>query len=159
MKQQELEKEFVQMIQQHSQIIYKVSSFYVDQTQTLDDLYQETVLNLWKAYPNFRQECVVSTWVYRIALNTCVSFFRRKKNKPVHIDIQMDIADEQRDKELIQELYVIINRLGKFERALILLYLDDKSYQEMSEITGLSITNVATKLNRIKKKLKEMSNL
>ena len=85
MEQQELEKEFIQMVQQHSQIIYKVASFYVDQTQTLDDLYQETVLNLWKAFPNFRKECAVSTWVYKIALNTCVSFFRRKKNKLVHI--------------------------------------------------------------------------
>ena len=73
--------------------------------------------------------------------------------------IQIEIEDKQEDKELINELYVIINRFGKLERALILLYLDDKSYQEMSEITGLSVTNVATKLNRIKKKLKEMSNL
>jgi len=95
------------MVQQHSPIIYKVASFYVDQTQTLDDLYQETVLNLWKAFPNFRKECTVSTWVYRIALNTCVSFFRRKKNKPVHIGIQFEIEDEPEDRELINKLYAI----------------------------------------------------
>jgi len=159
MKYEEQEKEFVEMIQKHSQIIYKVATFYVDQTQTLDDLYQETVLNLWKAFPNFRGESAVSTWVYRIALNTCVSFFRRKKNKPVFTELQTEIEDIQEDKELIDELYRSINRLGKLERALILLYLDDKSYKEISEITGLSLTNVATKLNRIKNKLKELSNL
>ena len=158
MEREELEIKFVQMIQQNSQIIYKVASFYVDQTQTLDDLYQETVLNLWKAFPNFREECVVSTWIYRIALNTCVSFFRRRKNKPIYVGLQDEIEYEQEDKELINELYLSINRLGKLERALILLYLDDKSYKEISEITGFTVTNVATKLNRIKKKLKEMSN-
>ena len=105
MKYEEQEKEFVEMIQKHSQIIYKVATFYVDQTQTLDDLYQETVLNLWKAFPNFRGESAASTWVYRIALNTCVSFFRRKKNKPVFTELQTEIEDIQEDKELIDELY------------------------------------------------------
>jgi RNA polymerase sigma-70 factor (ECF subfamily) len=159
MEREELETKFVQMVQQHSQIIYKVASFYVDPSQTLDDLYQETVLNLWKAFPNFREESTVSTWVYRIALNTCVSFFRRRKNKPVYIGLQDEIEYKQEDKELINELYITINRLGKLERALILLYLDDKSYKEISDITGFTVTNVATKLNRIKKKLKELSNL
>ncbi len=158
MEQQEMEKEFVQMIQRHSRIIYKTASFYVDQTQSMDDLYQETVLNLWKAFPNFRNESSFSTWIYKIALNTCISFFRRKKTQPIYLGIVPEIPDEPDDKELMNELYASINRLGKLERALVLLYLEDKSYKEISEITGLSVTNVATKLSRIKRKLTEMSN-
>ena len=150
--------QFMEMIQQNEGIIYKVASFYTDKDHPLSDLYQEVVLNLWKAFPSFRGESKYSTWIYRIALNTCISFYRRSKKNVTYVDISMDIPDVENNNEEIQELYRLINQLGKIERALVLLYLDDKPYKEIAEITGLSVTNVATKLSRIKDKLKQMSN-
>lgn len=150
--------QFLEMICQNEGIIYKITSFYTDKDHPISDLYQEVVLNLWKAFPSFRGESKYSTWIYRIALNTCVSFFRRSKRDVTYVDITMDIPETVESNEDIQELYKLINRLGKIERALVLLYLDDKSYKEIAEITGLSVTNVATKLSRIKDKLKQMSN-
>jgi RNA polymerase sigma-70 factor (ECF subfamily) len=149
---------FLEMIRQNEGIIYKVTSFYTDTEHPLGDLYQEVVLNLWKAFPSFRGDSKYSTWIYRIALNTCVSFYRRSKKNISYVDISMDIPDVVDNNEEIQELYKLINRLGKIERALVLLYLDDKSYKEIAEITGLTVTNVATKISRIKDKLRDMSN-
>lgn len=150
--------QFLEMIRQNEGIIFKVTSFYTNKEHPISDLYQEVVLNLWKAYPSFRGESKYSTWIYRIALNTCVSFFRRSKKSVEYVDISMDIPEVTDNSEQIQELYRLINRLGKIERALVLLYLDDKPYKEIAEIMGLTVTNVATKLNRIKEKLKQMSN-
>lgn len=151
------DKQFLEMIRQNEGIIYKITSFYADVEHPIGDLYQEVVLNLWKSFPSFRGESKYSTWIYRIALNTCVSFYRRSKRNVTYVDISMDIPDTVDNNENIQELYKLINRLGKIERALVLLYIDDKSYKEIAEITGLSVTNVATKLSRIKEKLKQMS--
>ncbi|NDW08537.1 sigma-70 family RNA polymerase sigma factor [Dysgonomonas sp. 520] len=148
----------MRVIREHERIIYKVTSFYVSEDQPIGDLYQEVVINLWRAYPNFRGESKISTWIYRIALNTCVTFFRRSKNKPQYVDITMDVPDIPDNSDDIKTLYKLINRLGKIERALVLLYLDDKPYKEIAEITGLTPTNVATKLGRIKEKLRKMSN-
>ncbi len=149
---------FLEMIHQNEGIIYKVVSFYADAEHPIGDLYQEVVLNLWKSYPSFRGESKYSTWIYRIALNTCVSFYRRNKKNVTYVDISVDMPEIEDSSEEIQELYKLINCLGKIERALVLLYLDDKSYKEIAEITGLSVTNVATKLSRIKEKLRLMSN-
>lgn len=153
-----VDEQFLEMIRQNEGIIYKVTSFYTDLEHPLGDLYQEVVLNLWKAFPSFRGDSKYSTWIYRIALNTCVSFYRRSKKNISYVDISMDIPDVVDNNEEIQELYKLINRLGKIERALVLLYLDDKSYKEIAEITGLTVTNVATKISRIKDKLRDMSN-
>lgn len=146
------------MIRQNEGVIYKVASFYVDREHPMGDLYQEIVLNLWKGFPSFRGDSKYSTWIYRIAINTCVSFYRRNRKQVAFMDIPVDIPDEVENNEQIHELYRLINKLGKIERALVLLYLDDKSYKEIAEITGITVTNVATKLNRIKEKLRQMSN-
>ncbi len=153
----EADSQFMEMIQQNEGIIYKVTSFYTEIDHPISDLYQEVVLNLWKAYPSFRGESKYSTWIYRISLNTCISFYRRSKRSISYVDITTDIPETTDNNEEIQELYKLINRLGKIERALVLLYLDDKPYKEIAEITGLTLTNVSTKLNRIKEKLKNMS--
>lgn len=145
------------VVRQNERIIYKVVSFYADIDQSVSDLYQEVVLNLWKAYPSFRGESKVSTWIYRISLNTCITFFRRSKRSISYTDLVIDVSDIPEDDDNIKELYRLINRLGKIEKALVLLYLDEKSYKEIADITGLTVTNVATKLNRIKDKLKKMS--
>lgn len=155
---QDLEKDFMDMVRHNDRIIYKVVSFYADIDQSVSDLYQEVVLNLWKAYPSFRGESKVSTWIYRISLNTCITFFRRSKRSISYTDLVIDISDIPDEDDNIKELYRLINKLGKIEKALVLLYLDEKPYREIAEITGLTVTNVATKLNRIKDKLKKMSN-
>ena len=155
---QDLEKDFMDMVRHNERIIYKVVSFYADIDQSVSDLYQEVVLNLWKAYPSFRGESKVSTWIYRISLNTCITFFRRSKRSISYTDLVIDISDIPDEDDNIKELYRLINKLGKIDKALVLLYLDEKPYREIAEITGLTVTNVATKLNRIKDKLKKMSN-
>ncbi|NDW13888.1 RNA polymerase sigma factor [Bacteroides sp. 214] len=147
------------MIRKHNGIIYKVVSFYADKDNVLDDLYQEVVLNLWKSYPAFRGESAQSTWMYRIALNTCISFFRKSSRKPMYVELSPDLKTPFEDNSCyVNELYALINQLNKLERAIILLYLEDRPYKEISEIMGITTTNVSTKINRIKEKLKRMSN-
>ena len=153
----EVDKQFMEMIRQNEGVIYKVASFYADREQPLGDLYQEIVLNLWKGFPSFRGDSRYSTWIYRIALNTCVSFYRKSQRRISYVDVSEDVPETVTNNEQLQELYNLINKLGKIERALVLLYLDDKSYKEIAEITDISVTNVATKLSRIKEKLKRMS--
>lgn len=155
-----VEQEFVTLIQEYERVIYKVCYLYTTPHATLNDLYQEVVINLWKAYPKFRNECKISTWIYRIALNTCISFIRKEKNIPEIVTLSQ-IADRIEETDEIQvmlkRLYSMINRLGQLEKSIVLLYLEDKSYEEIAEITGLTLTNVATKLSRIKDKLRKMN--
>lgn len=155
-----VEQEFVTLIQEYERVIYKVCYLYTTPHATLNDLHQEVVINLWKAYPKFRNECKISTWIYRIALNTCISFIRKEKNIPEIVTLSQ-IADriEETDETqvMLKRLYSMINRLGQLEKSIVLLYLEDKSYEEIAEITGLTLTNVATKLSRIKDKLRKMN--
>jgi len=155
-----LEKEFMTVIREYDRVIYKVCYMYTSPNAPLSDLYQDVVLNLWRAYTKFRNECKISTWIYRIALNTCISFIRKEKNVPelISLTYQVDWVSERRDpqNDMIRQLYRMINQLGQLDKSIILLYLEEKSYEEISEITGLTITNVATKLNRIKEKLRKM---
>lgn len=155
-----VEQEFVTLIQEYERVIYKVCYLYTTPHATLNDLYQEVVINLWKAYPKFRNECKISTWIYRISLNTCISFIRKEKNIPEIVTLSQ-IADriEETDETqvMLKRLYSMINRLGQLEKSIVLLYLEDKSYEEIAEITGLTLTNVATKLSRIKDKLRKMN--
>ena len=159
MDKQQTEAEFLAMLRQYNRIIYKVTSFYADENNSLDDLYQDVVLNLWKAFPGFRNESQLSTWIYRIALNTCVSFYRKNSRRPACVEITPEIKVYTEENEAVAELYVCINKLGKLERALILLYLEDRPYKEIAEIMGITATNVSTKINRIKEKLKQISKM
>ncbi len=156
----DVEKEFLAIIQTYERVIYKVCYLYTTPNATLNDLYQEVVLNIWKAYPKFRNECKVSTWIYRIALNTCISFIRKEKRtlEFVTLNPEVNTIMDETDPihEMLKQLYHLINQLGQLDKSIILLYLEEKSYEEIAEITGLTTTNVATKLNRIKNKLKKM---
>jgi RNA polymerase sigma-70 factor (ECF subfamily) len=133
---------------------------YVSQEFPLADLYQEVVYNLWKSYPKFRNECSQSTWLYRIALNTCITGMRKELRRPKHVPI-LDLAEylvePESMEEYIKEMYRLIYQLKTLERAIVLLYLEEKSYQEIADITGLTLNNVAVKLKRIKEKLIKMS--
>ncbi|MDR0333570.1 MAG: sigma-70 family RNA polymerase sigma factor [Dysgonamonadaceae bacterium] len=159
--QTELEQSFIRMVRENERIIYKVCSFYVSEQSTIEDLYQETVLNLWKSFPKFKNESSYSTWIYRISLNSCISDLRkmRRHKGKVSLSFSEEIAFEPDNmEEEVREFYQLIYQLKNLERAIVLLWLEEKSYQEIADITGLSLSNVATKLKRIKEKLKTMSN-
>jgi RNA polymerase sigma-70 factor (ECF subfamily) len=159
----EREHAFIGIIRQHERVIYKVCSFYMSEEFPLADLYQEVICNLWAGFTKFRNECSVSTWIYRVAMNTCISGMRKERNRPKQVVPVAMLAEslvkqESMDEE-IQEMYRLINRLKTMEKTVILLYLEEKSYQEIADITGLTVNNIASKLNRIKDKLRKMSNL
>ena len=164
MNRADLEREFIGIVREYERIIYKVCTFYVSDESPMADLYQEVVLNLWKGFPKFRKECTVSTWIYRVSLNTCISGFRKANRRTTIIPLsslseEMLPTEESPDlEENINEMYRLINRLTPLEKAIILLILEEKSYREIADITGLTVSNVATKLKRTKEKLKEMSN-
>ncbi|PXV67993.1 RNA polymerase sigma-70 factor (ECF subfamily) [Dysgonomonas alginatilytica] len=161
MNESEAEKIFIEMIRQHERVIYKVCSFYISDDYPMEDLYQEVVCNLWRAFPKFRNECTVSTWIYRIALNTCISGIRKVVRQPQRVPIAMlheSLIQPDDMGESIKEMYRLIHQLKTLERAIVLLYLEEKSYQEIADITGLTLSNVGTKLKRAKEKLKQMSN-
>ncbi|MDR0896029.1 MAG: sigma-70 family RNA polymerase sigma factor [Prevotellaceae bacterium] len=155
------ETDFIEMIQSNRRVIYKVCSCYVTEQSSLEDLYQESVLNLWKSYPKFRRESAPSTWIYRVVLNTCISDLRKndkyRRHVPLALSDEMQFEQDSIEEQL-RELYRCIRQLKTLERAIILLYLEEKSYQEIADITGLSRDCVATRLKRIKAKLKLMSN-
>ena len=162
METRKLEKEFLDMIETQKRTIYKVCYIYAKDQDDLNDLFQETVLNLWKSFPRYRGDSKLTTWVYRIAMNTCISFLRHTNASPQTVPMTARVANSlEADEETtgqLRELYKLINQLGNLERALIFLWLEERSYQEMAEILGISKANVAVKLNRIKEKLKKMSN-
>ncbi|MDL2214783.1 sigma-70 family RNA polymerase sigma factor [Dysgonomonas sp. OttesenSCG-928-M03] len=158
----ELENSFISMIRIYEKIIYKVCSFYITDEYPMADLYQDVICNLWKGYPKFRGDSTESTWIYRIALNTCISNLRKEIKKPQKVAVSLldGMFDETESiDDDIKEMYRLIYKLKTLEKAIILLFLEGKSYQEMAEITGLTQANVGTRLKRIKLKLREMSNI
>lgn len=152
------EKEFTQLIQQHSGIINKVSYFYATEQMPFDDLRQEIYINIWQALPQYRGDSKVSTWIYRVAVNSALMAIRssRPRIKTVTFDLVLpDISSELDDaqRENLQTLYALINRLEDIEKAIILLWLDELPYEEIARTLGLKRNTVATKIHRIKDKL------
>lgn len=161
MEQQDLEQQFLTLIDNNKKTIYKVSLMYADDAEHQQDIYQDIVLNLWTAFPSFRGDSQASTWVYRIALNTCVSELHKKKSRPLTTPLTYDLEqlmdDDDAYRQQVRELYRLISRLSQLERAVILLWLDEKSYDEIASILGISKSNVGVKINRIKEKLIKMN--
>lgn len=157
-------KEFDNLICENQDIIRKVCDIYCNSASDKQDLFQDIVLHLWQGIASFRQHAQLSTWIYRIALNTAISQLRKKKRDIVITtdslpQIYSDSANKQdqlQQKEQTALLYKAINQLKPAEKALILLYLEEKSYEEIAEITGLTLSNVSVKLVRIKRKLKQL---
>lgn len=154
-----MEKEFLKTIHDFQKIIFKVCNVYRDSKEDQEDLFQEIVYQLWKSYPAFKKESKVSTWIYRIALNTAIAVYRKSK---VPIDYYEEFPEsihpsgEKTVSENEERLFWALRKLNDVEKAVISLYLEDFSYLEISEITGLSVNNVTVRLNRIKNKLKEI---
>lgn len=155
------ERQYLALMEQHRQMIYKVCYMYATNDDMQADLFQEVALNLWRAFPKFRGDSKLSTWVYRITMNTCITYLRRRTAHPQTIPITSvmgDLLPAPQERENLRELYALINRLDRLERALIMLWLDERTYEEIAEILGVSLPNVKVRIHRIKAKLKNMSN-
>ena len=157
------EDEFVQLIRSNEGIIYKITSIYTTNHQDQQDLYQDIVYQLWKYYDSFRGEAKVSTWMYRVAMNTAITRSRREQRKGYRVSIDSlflkasEVYDDAMEDNL-KKLRAHIQRLNDLEKGLILLLLEGKTYQEIAQIMGISAGNVGTRLTRIKKKLKKQLN-
>ena len=155
----DIELQFTKMVKEYRKTIYTVCYFYSKDSEEVNDLYQEILINLWKGFEKFRGESSLKTWIWRVSLNTCNNQERKKKSSvqtiPLSIDIDLYNDDDVQSKQ-IQILYDRINRLDVFDRAIILLWLENMNYQDIADVVGISLSNVTTRLFRIKEQLKSM---
>lgn len=154
---------YQEYIENNKAIIYKICRAYAQDNEELQDYFQEVSLQLWKAKDSFNNKSKLSTWVYRVTLNVCLTLVRTKKSRPQKAELSdqhLENRHEPEDPELeqLELLYGAIRKLKEVDRALILLYLEKKSYEEMSEITGMNINHIGVKINRIKNQLKKLIN-
>lgn len=157
----EKEQEFEKIVRQHKGTIYTVCYMFSKDSDEVADLFQETLINLWKGFDGFRGEAKVDTWIWRVALNTCISADRKKKRQGEKVPLEMAsdlFADDDTDTKQIQMLNARIGKLGLVDRAIVLLWLENLSYDEIAAIVGISAKNVSVKLVRIKQQLMQMSN-
>ena len=155
-----LETEFQKIVEEHKGTIYSVCYMYSKDSDEVADLFQEVLINLWRGFEKFRGESSISTWVWRVSFNTCITDERKKRRRatvPLTMDIDL-FDDTDEDTRQIQRLYDRIHRLKPFDRAIVLLWLDNLSYEEIGAIVGISTKNVSVRLYRIREELKRMSN-
>ena len=153
---------FMVVVETNKGILYKVANSYCQNTEDRKDLIQEIIMQLWKSFDHYNTKFKYSTWIYRISLNVAISFYRKENSrKRISNQLTTDIFDFT-DREIIQEketnlslLNHLVSKLKDLDKALMLLYLEEKEYKEISEIIGITETNVATKISRIKSKLKK----
>ena len=154
-----MRSEFQSLLADNSRIIAKVCRIYTDNKEDFEDYYQECIVQLWRSYDTFRGASKISTWIYRVCLNVCLSQLRAKKKKVTTTsEFLPEYKDENTDheKEQVELLYQAIRFLKESDRAIILLCLENKSYKEMAEILGITVTNVGAKVNRVKHQLKSI---
>ena len=166
MNQSELSAGFQQMMETHQGILFKVARTYCPNEADHRDLMQEMMIQIWKSFPKYKPDiATASTWLYRICLNVAISFHRKtRKHEQINVTLteNHDSPDEFPDSDKEDQVKLLdkwIQELSDLDRALVLLYMDDKSQSEIASITGLSLTNVSTRLNRIKEKLKKKFSL
>ncbi len=158
------EKEFIELIEANQGIIHKVCGMYCQDADDKKDLFQEIVLQLWKAYSTFRKDAKISSWMYQIALNTAITQLRKSYKKPKFEVVSEAIlnisgenaADDYEAKSTF--LYYAINQLSEIEKAIIMLYLEEHSNEQIAEIIGITQNNVRVKLHRIQEKIKNLLN-
>ena len=155
------EKEFTEIVRENKTTIYTVCYMFSDDREEVEDLFQEVLVALWQGLDSFRGESALRSWIYRISLNTCISADRKKRRRTdsVRLDMKIDLfADTNDDTRQVQMLRSRIGKLGVFDRAIILLWLENLSYEEIGAIVGISAKNVSVRLVRIREQLKNMSN-
>lgn len=159
-----LEQEFVKQLNENQNIVHKICRLYTNDQHAHNDLFQEVTVQLWRAYPKFRGDSKFSTWMYRVALNTAVTLYRKSTRRVKTQDyesVQFKIEDQQEDDEQMEQLtllYGAVKQLNDIEKALVFLYLEDKNYREIAETMGISEVNARVKMNRIKTKLTNIIN-
>ena len=158
----ELSSSFVTVLDDHKGIVFKIANAYCQQEEDRKDLIQEIIIQLWRSFSKYNDEFKYSTWIYRIALNTAISFYRKeRKRKDVNADMPDEIlhlSDANTNTEKEHQLHFLqqcIAELKELDKAIMILYLEEKSHKEIAGITGISETNVATKIGRIKQLLKQ----
>lgn len=161
MSKRTLKEDFISLVEKHQGIIHKVSRMYCDNEDCSRDLFQDILVQLWQSYPSFNQKSKFSTWMYRVALNTAIAQFRKEKKNTEDCvpDLPVNIPEEEsyREKEDRRALvHKAISKLSKAEKAIIILYMDDYTYEEISEISGMTLSNVGVKISRIKGKLQKI---
>lgn len=154
---------FQKIIQENKGILYKVINIYCKDIEDREDLEQEILIQLWSSLKDYNENYKLSTWIYKIAMNVSISFYRKNKlrNTATHLPIDSIFIEGEYDEETDEfkhqkkVLNIFIDKLNEFDKAIIILYMEEYNYKEISDIVGISETNVGTKINRIKKKLKE----
>jgi RNA polymerase sigma-70 factor (ECF subfamily) len=157
-----LEKEFIQLLDENQNIVHKICRIYTADEDSHKDLFQEITVQLWKAFESFRGDAKFSTWMYRVALNTAISLYRKKKRsistqdwETVAFRIQDDTYDDTTEEHL-KLMYKAIKELNDIDKALVFLYLEDKNYTEIADALGITEVNARVKMNRVKKKLRDL---
>ncbi|MCF6212667.1 MAG: sigma-70 family RNA polymerase sigma factor [Flavobacteriaceae bacterium] len=152
---------YTQSVLPHSGIIIKICRAYTDSQEDFEDYYQEVCLQVWKSRDTFRGDSKWSTWIYRLSLNICLTLIKKKKNNRQHT-ISENLANEGTEdnkafsEESLNQLYAAIKKLSEIDRAVILLYLEEKTYQEIADIIGTSPNNIGVRIKRIKERLKKL---
>lgn len=160
----ELEHQFVSKLEQNQNIVHKICRMYTNDQDSHNDLFQEITIQLWKAYPKFRGDSKFSTWMYRVALNTAITLYRKSKREiktQNYDDVSFRIKAREYNDETEQQLklmYRAVKELNDIDKALVFLYLEDQSYKEISATLGISEVNARVKMNRIKTALKKVLN-
>lgn len=155
-----LELDFARIVKENKGTIYMVCYMFSKDEDEVADLFQDILVNLWKGFGKFRGDSSAKTWIYRVSLNTCISAERKKKRKGDTVPLTMDINlfdDSDDDLKQVRMLQKRIGRLGPFDRAIVLLWLENLSYDEIGSIVGISAKNVSVRLFRIKEQLRKMS--
>lgn len=153
------ETAFLNLMAEHQGIIHKICRLYRDSREDREDLFQEITFQLWKSFPSFKGNSLISTWLYRIALNTAIASYRREKPTIDYVETLPEFSEEPQNEELIlrqERLLTAMKQLSESEKAIIALYLDDLSYLQIAEILGISENNVGVKINRIKTKIQQL---
>ena len=157
MKQQDNGEKFAQLVREHKSTIYTVCYMFSHDEEEVNDLFQETLINMWKGIDSFREESKISTWIYRVALNTCLLQERKKKKEVRKVPLTMDVnffEDNDANSTQVRMLHQRIGKLGLVDRALVMMWLEGMNYEEIGAVMGISAQNVGVKLFRIKEQLK-----
>ena len=163
MQSHDTEKHFEHLVKEHEPLLYKVCRIYANTEADRDDLFQEIVIQLWKAYPRFKGYAKFSTWLYRVAINTAITGLRKKQDfitsyEPESLPTNMsEESSSHLEEERLAQLYKAIAQLNQVEKAIVMLYMEDRSYEEMEEILGINQGNLRVKMSRIKEKIRQLT--
>ena len=155
----EKERQFEELVRQYKRTIYSVCYMFSQDEDEVNDLFQETLVNMWKGIESFREDSKISTWIYRVALNTCLLQERKKKKEVKKVPLSMDVnffEDEDANIAQVRQLHERIGKLGLVDRAIVMMWLEDMSDDEIGAVMGITAQNVGVKLFRIKEQLKKM---